>query len=353
MMKKIITLLMALLMVVTLSACNKKEETPAAEEEEIVDNAIHFSLSVEALGSEEGLEISSADEDNLLKILEGTIGSNILNCTIENGAFTSINGVDTKDGSKFEVYVNDTLYTDDLTKLTVKEGDVIRVVHVPVAVEAVPTQENNDNVAAADALGGWQIHEYFEDRITKDQKEIFDDAAKELVGVGYVPLRVLATQIVSGTNYAFLCQGITITGIPEVNYYVVVVYHDLDGTNEVKAINKLDVPNVETKEDSSENMLGAWMIIQPDEKEKLSEKDLQASFEKAAKKWTGLDLIPMQVLASQIVNGINYMALCYGKTVTEKPVGDLYLVQWYEDLQGNASISSVKNINMAYYVAGE
>ena len=61
----------------------------------------------------------------------------------------------------------------------------------------------------------------------------------------------------------------------------------------------------------------------------------------------------MQVLASQLVNGTNYMALCYGKTVTEKPVGDLYLVQWYEDLNGNASVSSVKNINMAYYVAGE
>ncbi|MBQ6217812.1 MAG: hypothetical protein IJK53_10560 [Erysipelotrichaceae bacterium] len=351
-MKKLLTLLMAVMMILTLSACNKKQE-PEVPAEEPADEGIHFTLSVEAGGSEEGLEISSAGEENFLKIIEGTIGTNILNCTFENGAVTSINGIDTKDGSKFEVYVNDALYTDSLDKLTVKEGDVIRIVHVPVAVETAPAQENGTPAAAADTLGGWQIHEYFEDRIKKDQKEIFDDAAKDLVGVGYVPLRVLATQIVSGTNYAFLCQGITISGVPEVNYYIIVVYHDLDGTNEVKAINKLDVPNIETKEESSENMLGAWMIIQPEENEKLSEKELQASFEKAAKKWVGLDLIPMQVLASQLVNGTNYMALCYGKTVTEKPVGDLYLVQWYEDLNGNASISSVKNINMAYYVAGE
>ncbi|MBQ1482058.1 MAG: hypothetical protein IIZ28_00660 [Erysipelotrichaceae bacterium] len=349
-MKKVMIVLMALLMIVGLSACNKKEETPA---EEVQDTGIHFSLDIDTgNGVSEGLQIATDGEDKLLNILSGTLSGNILTYTVEKGVFTSVNGVDTSDGSKFEVYVNDGLYGDDVDKLTVKDGDVIRIVHVPVTVETATVPETADT-PAADDLGGWEVHEYFEERIKEDQKKIFEDAAKDLTGVGYLPLRVLATQIVSGTNYAFLCQGLTVTAIPDVNYYVIVVYSDLDGTNEIKAINKLEVPNVETKEETSENMLGSWMIIKPDDKDKLSEKDLQKSFEKAAQKWVGLDLIPMQVLASQVVNGTNYQALCYGKTVTEKPVGDLYLVQWYEDLNGNASITFVKNVNMAYYVAGE
>lgn len=51
--------------------------------------------------------------------------------------------------------------------------------------------------------GGWTGLNF---TITPDAKEIFDSALKGFAGVGYTPL-AFATQVVSGKNYCFLCQG--------------------------------------------------------------------------------------------------------------------------------------------------
>ena len=51
-------------------------------------------------------------------------------------------------------------------------------------------------------FGGWTSFRI----LTEDDKKIFDTALMGFVGVHYVPLLV-ATQLVSGTNYCFLCKG--------------------------------------------------------------------------------------------------------------------------------------------------
>lgn len=59
--------------------------------------------------------------------------------------------------------------------------------------------------------GGWTEFDF---TISDDAMKVFDaifgDTVKKIIGVTYKPLAV-ATQVVAGTNYCFLCEGTLIT----------------------------------------------------------------------------------------------------------------------------------------------
>ena len=76
-------------------------------------------------------------------------------------------------------------------------------------------------------VGGWQTVE--DGTITEELQELFDDAMKELDGVGYKPLRLLETQVVAGTNYRFLCDATVIYPDAETKQAIVTIYKDLEG----------------------------------------------------------------------------------------------------------------------------
>ena len=349
-MKKLITCLLAAAMILSLTACGNKKEELTQEE----DTATHFTLTIEHdKGLEDSFEISTAINNNFVNAMQGTLATGITYYEIEEGRFISINNQKESETSRWECYINDELYTGDVNDLTIKDGDVIKLVYV--TDEEAPAEEKKEEEPAAQVLlGGWETYETFEDSSLKPEDIAnFEKANEELVGVGYAPVRILANQIVSGINYAFLAQGITMTGDPEVNYYIMVVYKDTDDTCEIKAINKLEPTNLQLKAEDAENLLGGWMILTPDEKTKFSDKKIQTSFENATKDYKDLKFTPIQVLATQVVSGTNYMALVYGQTNADKPKGDLYILTWYEDLQGKASISEIEALNLAYYVAGE
>ncbi len=97
------------------------------------------------------------------------------------------------------------------------------------------------DVSAEQLSGGWTVAE---DRasavIPQDAKDIFDKAAAELDGNELEPMVLLGTQVVAGTNYAFLCHSTlqteeTINGIQ-----VVTVYADLEGNAEITNICTVD-----------------------------------------------------------------------------------------------------------------
>ena len=76
-------------------------------------------------------------------------------------------------------------------------------------------------------LGGFE--EPKEKEITPELKEIFDKACEGYVGMDFEVLELVATQIVSGTNYKFLCNGTTVTLNPQTAKKYVSVYKDLEG----------------------------------------------------------------------------------------------------------------------------
>ena len=65
--------------------------------------------------------------------------------------------------------------------------------------------------------------------ITAELQEIFDKASEGLVGATYTPKELVATQVVAGTNYKFLCDGVKTTNPPVKGEYYVTVYKDLKG----------------------------------------------------------------------------------------------------------------------------
>lgn len=63
---------------------------------------------------------------------------------------------------------------------------------------------------------------------TKEEKALFEEAVKGLEGVEYKPLSV-ATQVVAGTNYRFLCRGRETARKGKRFDAVIVVYKPLPG----------------------------------------------------------------------------------------------------------------------------
>ena len=92
--------------------------------------------------------------------------------------------------------------------------------------------------------GGWSQPESPE--LTEDARKAFDKATEALLGVKYEPLALLSTQLVSGTNYCFLCEGTTLTPSAPTTLYLMTVYANLQGQAEV-----LEITVIET-EDTAE-----------------------------------------------------------------------------------------------------
>ena len=82
--------------------------------------------------------------------------------------------------------------------------------------------------ACAERLaGGWQAAE--DSAVTEELQSVFDKGMEGLVGVGYTPVAYLGSQVVAGTNHAFLCRAVTVVPDAVPRWTVVYLYEDLQG----------------------------------------------------------------------------------------------------------------------------
>ena len=220
-------------------------------------------------------------------------------------------------------------------------------------VEEPETVETETEKEPEVVVGGWSVSESYNEYLSEEEKQNFESALEGLVGVSYKPVKVIATQLVSGTNYAYLAQGTTVTATPATDYYVIVVYKNLEGKCELTSINKIDLANIETTEQQPENLMGSWKVEDTGKAMMLADENAQASFDKALEGLTGVQYNPIALLGSQVVNGTNYKALCLGKTVTAEAVVGLYVVEWNAATDGSASLLDIKNLNLEYYLTKE
>lgn len=84
------------------------------------------------------------------------------------------------------------------------------------------------------AVGTWQQPET--PALTDEAKAAFQKATEGLVGVDYVPVALLSTQTVAGTNYRILCEATVVYPGAEMHYAVVDVYQALDGTASILSV---------------------------------------------------------------------------------------------------------------------
>ena len=215
---------------------------------------------------------------------------------------------------------------------------------IPTANETA-IAETNPQVA-----GGWTAFTETTPAATKDERAIFDQATKGLVGVNYELARVLGTQVVAGTNYAFLARGTTVTAKPTTGWYILVAYQDLKGNVTLTSVKPIDLANPQTGDKVADgNLVGGWQIKNPSNAI-LEPEEAGRAFFKAAEGYDGVNLSPIATLGTQVVAGTNYLVLCQGTPVTQNPTNQLYLATLYVDLQGNAQLTKVTGFDLTAYL---
>ncbi len=90
--------------------------------------------------------------------------------------------------------------------------------------------------------GGWTPSA--DPAVTEELKVLFDKGTETLTGISYVPVAYLGSQVVAGTNHAFLCRAVTAyPGSLETDpaYAMVYLYEDLSGQVSILSIADFDV----------------------------------------------------------------------------------------------------------------
>ena len=95
----------------------------------------------------------------------------------------------------------------------------------------------------------------------------------------------------------------------------------------------------------AETLMGGWSTV-AHEAQPLPE-EAQAAFDKATAELVGCNYKPLALLATQVVAGTNYCVLCELSPVVLNPVPYFALVYIYADLQGNATVTRVAELDLA------
>ena len=90
--------------------------------------------------------------------------------------------------------------------------------------------------------GGWEVVQAQAAPLPEDAQTAFDKAISARNDADFIPVALLSTQLVAGTNYCVFCQ-ITPKGSDAVPYWALVyIYADLQGNAELTNVYDLDIP---------------------------------------------------------------------------------------------------------------
>ena len=246
------------------------------------------------------------------------------------------------DGSDYE-----TLYLATFDDAETRATDVMREWYY-AAVGATPAGVAETSADAESPVlgmvGGWKATD--SPRMTDEASAAFEKAMEGLTGVGYEPLACLATQLVSGTNYAVFCKAQVVYPDAKPYYAIVYVYENLQGNAELLKIVSL-TPNGEVDENAGAagTLLGGWTVAEE------QDSGLTA-FEKATQKLLGVSYTPVYVLSTQVVSGTNYCVLSKAEVVAPGAEGYYTLATVYQDLSGNVEITEFRKLDIGQLYEG-
>ena len=155
-----------------------------------------------------------------------------------------------------------------------------------------------------------------------DRASVLQKALHGRVGVGYTPLLV-ATQVVSGINYLFVCNA-RIAYPSAQNYAVLVkVYQPPVGESKICEIVQIGHPHFV-------GSFGGFAPVEPDD----------AVFKAATKNLYGVGYTPLAA-AEQLVSGKNYLYAANARGVYPGAEPYPVFVKVYQPLQGEIQITSI------------
>ncbi len=189
-------------------------------------------------------------------------------------------------------------------------------------------------------LGGWTLVDGNTPAMMSEKDITRIDKVLKEKGDNFTVIDLVATQVVSGANYMYLVYGTTANeAVP--GYYFVTVYEDTKGNDSIIGTTSVDVTAIRTAAPLGKGMTGGWAVRGSGKPGMLPDQNAQASFDAINK--GDVMYNPVALLATQVVSGTNYKALCKGND------SNLYVVTWYRDLQGNASFTSAECVNIGAY----
>ncbi len=224
---------------------------------------------------------------------------------------------------------------------------------VEQSVEETTEQKAEQKTAASTETlaGGWTANSEATVALSDEESQIFQKAAAAYTGTALEPVTVLATQVVAGTNYAYLCRESSGSEATATKWAIAVVYNDLEGNAQITHVDSIELANVKTVNDSqgTTKMMGAWAVRDPSDAAFVPAEANEA-FAKASEGYVGVALTPIALLGTQVVAGTNYLVLCQGAPVAQDAEQTLYLARVYADLNGNATFSEVVPFDLLAYV---
>ena len=200
-------------------------------------------------------------------------------------------------------------------------------------------------------VGGWEVDTSAKKlNIPKEAQKAFEKAVEKYDGLELEPVALLGTQVVSGTNYMFLCKGTTVTEKPSTDYKIVIVYNDLKDKSSIKGVEDFDLNMYVFKDNEvdKKDVSGGWSVYNKTEAQELDKK-VKKVYDAALEKMSGVEHTPIALLGSQLVSGNNYAVLALGKTTTKKPTYTIAVLTIYNNLDDKASVESINEIDLSEF----
>ena len=206
---------------------------------------------------------------------------------------------------------------------------------------------SNQKEETKEVVGGWLKTYTRESNLTEEEKIMFEEAMNTYKELKLEPVTLIGTQIVSGTNYMFLCKGTTISNRPVSNWKMVIVYKDLQGKSTITSVKdfNLDEYAGNNKASKETELVGGWEASKKEESIDISE-ITQNYFKEATESIQDMTYTPITILGTQTVAGMNYAILSLGK---KDETYSINVLTMYVNLDGDSEITYTSVIDMAEF----
>ena len=118
-----------------------------------------------------------------------------------------------------------------------------------IITERMSQEEWMETTNAEATTGGWENIPHDAGELPADAQAAFDKAVDGLVGAEYVPVALMSTQVVAGTNYCILCQITPVVPNATPTWALVYIHADLDGNAEITNVYELYIDRHSTPAD--------------------------------------------------------------------------------------------------------
>lgn len=174
------------------------------------------------------------------------------------------------------------------------------------AAEEEKTEETEEVSLSTAPETSWTVNSSYSQMLADEDAKLFEKAAAGGKLAGYEPVAVLADQVVSGMNYAYLCyQNDVNPGF----YAVVTVYKSTADETEIRNIAPLAAETLPLVNKQPAGLAGGWNVRGSGKPGALTQES-EAALSAAMEKKTDISLMPIALLAEK--EGEGFLFLCYG-----------------------------------------